>query len=219
MNKERVLYTILGGTVGGVIGYFVGDVIAYKMLEKAFVEEFNELPDVFLNEPAEPEKVETINDKILYNQISKKEDLKDLAKPYEDAVAPYPFIINPEQARLDATFERYCWRVVSFYTEDSVFADEDENKIDDPKSRFGANIHLHFGEDNDDPDIVYVVNPVLEDVYEIIKIEESYSVQVLGEPLKPEKKAPVRRRKPPVKKITTKEDDTITNESVDPEKG
>lgn len=194
--NNRVVYIGLGMVIGGIGGYLLADLIAWKILEKEFEEKLLEAEeevgeDLFigLREHMDGQREDK---RIDYSKYTKP-DLKEVAQQYE-TVEEGPVIISLDTWTSDDV-EEFDREVITYYGKDGVFADEAENQLSDPNTLFGPNIHLHFGEESDDPDVVYVLNASEGAVFEIVRIHESYAVQVLGE--EPPKKRG-RPRKTPV---------------------
>lgn len=156
------------------------------------------------------EEAESKDDHILEDPTV---NVVDLRKKVKRQQKNYSALSKQEKGDLNALVEKYAptpkVRVVSFdefmdgavavkdaisyYDGDTTFCNQDEKVIDDPNTLFGANIQLHFGELNDDPDMVYVRNENLGIDYEINRIHNSYSVVILG--MAPKTTRPRSRRK------------------------
>jgi hypothetical protein len=210
-----------GGLAGGVIGYFLGGLIV-NQLEKRN-EELEE--DAWLKEVYEgkadsggPTEVQVAKQKD-YTKYAKGE-LAELVKPYTSSISEEPNKkrnIKADKIRI-ITAEEYernratAKEPIAYYEEDTTFADAQEEIIDDPNRLFGANIHLHFGEESDDPDIVYVRNENTGVDYEITRVHNSYSIFVMGMSegtAKKETKAKTRRKG---KKVTADDDEDTEDE-------
>ena len=175
-TNEKVLYIGLGMVIGGVAGYLIGDLLAYKVLEDEYEDDSLDLiKDIFVDQQ-EGVRVGPTD----YTTVTTptKPELKDIVVTDETE----PRIISlKEWSRKTEGFEQIT---ITYYQQDGVYADLGEEAVDVPNELFGTNIHLHFGAESEDPDIVYVRNPELQTDFEIIRLDESYAVQVLGEPLK-----------------------------------
>jgi hypothetical protein len=202
--------------VGGIGGYLLADLIAWKVLEESFEEEMKEREDeeaeelfVGLREHMDGQREDKRIDYSKYTKPDLKE-LAVLAEVYETETAPYIISFDDWQdgalIQGQETVEEYDREVISYYATDGVFADEAEDEIVGTNDLFGPNIHLHFGEESQDPDVVYVLNPAEKTLFEIVRIHESYAVQVLGE--EPPKKKPGRPRGSKNKKETDAEEST-----------
>lgn len=197
MNK--FLYIGIGIAVGGVSGYLLAELIAYKISEEQWLEEedFDTDPQFtnldFVSETGEVLKRKMERGEMVdYNKFS-KQSLETLVEPYVESVEPQ--IISLEEW-VNFSEEDYERCVVTYYEADTTFANQNEEIIKAPQELFGVpNIHLHFGEKSEDSDIVYVVNPNVESVFEVVRIHESYKVQVLGEEPSKKKRGPGRPRK------------------------
>lgn len=188
-NQEKVVLIISSGLVGALIGYIIGELIIDRL-------EFEDFEYIESSEEEEPIK-ETKNDekKIDYNKYGskvKKDELSKLVAPYKTNTSnELPFIISTSEWETQPEYQK---ETVYWYEEDSSFADVKEEIIDDPASLFVPNVHLHFGENSGDPDIVYVRNDKMGVDYELIRIHGSYATIVMGEP-EPVKPKRSRRRK------------------------
>lgn len=214
LTGTNLTWMIAGAVVGGISGYLVTDLILYKLEERKVMKEFEEFNDGIeerLVTLANIQKSEIDKARIDYTKHSKS-DLKDLVKQYTSEDAPYIVTVEDYNDEGDP-FGRLS---IIFYEEDAVFADANEEVIDNPQNLFGPNIHLHFGEKSEDPDIVYVCNPGEGVIFEIIRMHTSYKVEVLGEPAEPEKPkkaAPKRRARAAAKKKAEPEDDGSNQDS------
>jgi hypothetical protein len=186
---KRIGLIAAGGLAGGIIGYFLGRLIV-NQLEK--VKEESE-EDVWLKEVYEGHMTE--DDGPTEEQVRKQRDytkyakgeLSDLVKPYISPIGEVKTSgTKADKIRIISLDEYESTRAlnkepIAYYEDDTTFADAQEEIVDDPNSLFGVNIHLHFGEESEDPDIVYVRNENNGVDYEITKVHNSYSVLVLGE--------------------------------------
>jgi len=179
MNKFR--YLLAGGIAGGILGYLIADYFAYQMDDAAFEAEW-----------VDPEEHVGGMDKELYDFkddgdiavdyakrviTEEKAELEELARPYQSESAP--FIITAEE--WGDTINAFERKTILYYELDSVYCDDQEVPVDDPENMFVPNAHLHFGQESDDPDVVYISNPGRSEMYEILRMRASYAVDVLGE--------------------------------------
>lgn len=182
ITRNQVIAFSAGGVVGGVIGYLIGDWLAYK-----YTEYENPFSDSDLSELNKAMKDNTDYVSKDYSSIYSPEDkpeLEDLAGEYQTESAG-PFIITEDEWTSLHGHEKVT---IMYYPDDNTFCDASEEVIDDPNELFGTNIHLHFGDESNDPDVVYVLNAAYSNAYEIIKTEGSYKTQVLQDPPDPPKK-------------------------------
>lgn len=192
--NNRIIYIGLGMVAGGIGGYLLADLIAWKILEEQFEQGLSEETEekgeeLFVGLRNE---MDGIHEKghVDYSQFA-KEELKTLVEPYETETGPYIIAFDEFQENMLEDFEKV---VISYYEDDGVYADPAEDSIAHPNDLFGPNIHLHFGEESEDPDVVYVANEEKGIIYEIVRIHDSYRVQVLGE--EPKKKRGRPRKNP-----------------------
>lgn len=194
---NKLLYFGVGITVGAIGGYLIADFLAYKFLENYDLEEVEEDPskepgyyvDEELPESTESLDLGGVNYKDIFPKAeTEKGDLAKLAAIYENS--DEPFIVPFE----DWNDLEPNWKVeiITFYAEDSIWCDENEDLIKTPDANrlFGPNMHLQFGEESGDEDVVYVCNPGEMMKYELIRVHDSYKVQVLGEEPKPKRGRP-----------------------------
>jgi hypothetical protein len=68
----------------------------------------------------------------------------------------------------------YTKLTFSYYAEDDILADDQDNLVDDPKDLVGEYFTEFFGMNEEDPNVIYIRNDDRETDYEIMKIDESY---------------------------------------------
>lgn len=212
--KEKYVYVIVGATFGGVVGYLLTDWLIYKYsVTPQALEKMEELTGDYSTQTIDtaralndmgaisPEEMTEIirkdQTRVDYAQHSKP-DLAEVAQQITNEDAPYIITLEEFEEGIPG-----CENVdVKYYRDDGIYASaETDEEISAPQNLFGPNIQLHFGEDSDDPDIVYVCNPGRGVVYEIIQVYGSYAGMVKGEVKKtPPKKTPVKRKKRAAKK-------------------
>ncbi len=223
---KRIGLIAAGGVVGGVIGYFLGGLIVDQLEKRA-----QELQWVKKDEEAEGKLTitEVENGKIVSQRVVTKTkdytkfakgDLTELVKPYtssiveegekEIAKSDRIMIISMDDYDSDRSHNK---EPIGYYEGDTTFANAAEEIIDDPVSIFGPNIHLHFGEESQDPDIVYVRNENNGVDYEITRIHNSYSVVVMGIPEEKPKESKGKRKR--VRKVTAHDNEDNEDESED----
>ncbi len=200
---------LIGAVVGGTAGYFLGKLIA-KQLEKAaqkYEEEDNWQKESWLEEEGRSVK-ETEVSKIDYTKYTKaKGDLEELVKPYVSSIGEKPVKKVKSKAKDKAdnimiiSYEEYAnnramnKEPVSYYADDFTFADANEEIISNPTDLFPVNINLQFGNQSEDPDIVYVRNENNGCDYEITQIHGSYREIIAGLPPEESKVKAKDRRK------------------------
>jgi disulfide oxidoreductase YuzD len=69
---------------------------------------------------------------------------------------------------------------LTWYEEDGVLSDDEGRDIRDLNGVVGGERNLRFGYGSNDPNIVFIINPLLDAAYEIKRTPESYSRVVLG---------------------------------------
>lgn len=104
----------------------------------------------------------------------------ELARRSSDA----PYIIHQDEFAHNET--EYPQVSYTYYAEDDVLLDEEENILSDRDALIGAGVLNRFGHGTDDFNILYIRNPVLELEIEICRDTGSYEEQVLGLEREPE---------------------------------
>ena len=197
--NNKFPYLLAGGVVGGILGYLIADYLAYRLDEEKYA--------VFPDEDAEIEPRSGGMDKELYEfekgdnkktdyantrVLEEKKTLEELTRPYQDESAPY--ILSAEEWE-DPGLNAFERKTILYYEMDHVYCTDQEELVDDPENLFVPNVHLHFGAESGDPDIVYINNPERSEMYEILRIRASYKVDVLGEvPVDPPKEDSPKKR-------------------------
>lgn len=216
---KKIGLIALGGVAGGILGYLTTSLIIDKLTKEKEIFETKSRgwikesdwkltnPTDEMVEDSKPlvNSLETVmkTDYTKFSGVDKaKANLEDLVKPYKEN-DDFVIISLVDYAERDNSFMK---EIVYYYEEDSAFANTNEDLIDAPESLFGPNIHLHFGEKSDDPDVVYLRNNKNSTIYEILRIHSSYSVSVLGNP-EPEVKSKPRKRHKTEKKVVEEEND------------
>lgn len=98
--------------------------------------------------------------------------------PENDLLYEEPFVISRED--FDDTYAHFDKITITYYEQDDVLADSQDEVIPDIESVVGYEALCRFGDMSDDDNIVYVRNGRLGSDYEIILAQESYTESVLG---------------------------------------
>ena len=222
-----------GAVAGGILGYFLGRLIVNQLQKRAEELEW-QAEDEAARVPrpqVEDLNIEEVTVRRDYTQFSKdKGELSELVKPYtslENASStignngkPLPNKEDTSEKIMIISYEDYeASRVhnkepVAYYEDDLTFANAQEEVIDNPNEIFGPNIHLHFGEESDDPDIVYVRNENNGVDYEITRVHNSYSVLIMGMP-KEEQKENKKRTRRRTRKVNANDDENDEDDGED----
>lgn len=172
----KICLISLGGVAGGVVGYLVADLVIYKISKKDSFYDENENSDLeFYKEVSNEYKPKN------YNEISKP-DLAGLAAPFRDHEVLWRLISQKEYLK-NNVFEK---SEVLYYENDQVFADEEENKIENPEELFGPTPLSNLGHLSNDPSVVYIRNLARNTDYEITSVDGSYTELVGGEVIEEE---------------------------------
>lgn len=230
---KRLGFLTLGAIIGGVAGYFLSNLIIEKLedrlrdeeIQEAFAKEAERVRRKNSSEQGHPELKEESSLKLPspikaihgqrasrnYTDYSKKDkgDLNKLVEPY---VANQKIgVVSIREWSEDAQFDK---EPITYYEDDVTYCDVNEEIIADPNGLFGPNVHLHFGEGSEDPDIVYVRNEKNSTDYEISRVHNAYSVVVLGMPQE-EKKPSKSARRRNARKVTEEIDNEIDDKEED----
>lgn len=153
------------------------------------------------------EKVQVTDYTAMSRKLSKP-PLKDIAKEHlgEEVVEETqsdpdaPHVIQLEEY---AHSERkgFDKMVLTYYEKDDILCDPNNTVISVPDELIGEDGLLKFGTGTDDPDSVYISNPLTSTNYEVVRLHKAYQTEIMG--VKPEKK----RAKPNVRKVTKINDD------------
>lgn len=178
MNKDLLIKGMIF-LAGGAIGSVVTWKLVKTKYEKIANEEIDSMREYYYNkkdiqneeetseEDSNEEKEMSITDirkkleemKYAAEVENEKEDEKDMGGPE---------VIPPEE-----TWEQdYPTITLTYYAEDDVLADDQDNILDDIEELVGVDFRDHFGEYEDD--CVYVKNPEMEVYYEILRVYERH---------------------------------------------
>lgn len=204
----------LGGVAGGLVGYFLAELIINQMTkeEKEFEKEEEKT-----NVEIKVGKSSEIVSKKDYTKYATKGDLSELADAYKSKNNSKPKQDNIRIISIDEfdSNKVVAREPISYYEGDTTFCNANEEIIPNPEDFFGPNIHLHFGEESDDPDIVYVKNENNGVSYEITRFHGKYHVIVLGMPDEEPKVTKAKRRRTSKKADLVEDEESTENEGED----
>lgn len=203
MNFKNILIFVLGAGVGSFVTYrLLKD--KYEALAEEEIESMKDVlsrgrqnsmefdPDPM--EMTEEEYTKLVSRQPLVSSIDRlgrrQVERRNYATPFiagttDALVTPDPYVISAEDYH--ETNLNHEKSSITYFNVDDTLVDESEEPIVDPESIIGDAL-MHFGESEEDPDIVYVRNEKLGIDYEVIRTEKSYQETVLGINL------PVRKR-------------------------
>jgi hypothetical protein len=224
----RILMLILGGGVGGGLGYLIGDTVAYQLYrldgidlseeEKQELEYRKEMKKRAIDladeyswstDVTEPntEVVQSAVEKekkLVTNYAEKFKQTHGLVKPkQEESVEDWSHISFISEEEFEDNEDGLVVIQLSYYEEDDVVTDSNDKVIKSPDDILGPDALTKFGEGTGDPDMCYVRNDLNEAMYEVVRIHGAYDNIILGNKKKPKPKA----RKPKVVKQPPLEDD------------
>jgi hypothetical protein len=110
-------------------------------------------------------------------------------KEHDEEIDPVRVISLDEFNHEHPEFDKIT---INYYDLDDTLADEQEEVISNPDYIVGPEALLNFGQDSEDPDIVYVRNCRLSIDYEVVRVNQSYMETVMG--IVDDTGRPVRRR-------------------------
>ena len=135
-------------------------------------------------ENSEPENKVLVMNKDRYKKIARvyNKEVDPCGRNYRVDDSPpedigEPYVITFEQ--FNEEYDRYDKETMTYYAGDDTLADECEGIVDDVNDLVGDSLS-RFGENSEDPDVVYVRNDSLEIDYEIVRSPGLYSEVVLG---------------------------------------
>ena len=192
-NGRKLVLLIFAAVIGGGLGYF-GSTLVLDRIKKE-----DEEPEVgplekYERGPLGEEMAALISKRENYSEKFQKEkgDLEALAAKYKPLAQTS--IIDETEVDKDN-----CQTLM--YYDCGKIADESGEIVEHPNTMLGANAHLHFGEQSEDPDIVYIRNSVLKLDFELVHVHSTYNKEVLGL----DEKLPKQKTKR-VKKVEESED-------------
>lgn len=124
---------------------------------------------------------EIIKDKyydISYPDVIDEEDGPPEDPPENDLQYEEPFVISREE--FDEGYPHFDKITITYYENDGVLADEQDEVIPDIEAVVGYDSLGRFGDMSEDDCVVYVRNGRLGADYEIVLAQESYAESVLG---------------------------------------
>lgn len=166
-----------------VIGAGIGSFVTYKVMEKKHKEEIESVKEAFSNRKETTEEIEDddiadddedennieeLKSIINQNEYVKESNTKVTEEDEEEMYEPY--VITPEEYG-----ERDYAMVTLWYHTDGVVVNDHREVVENVEELVGKDFSNHFGENEDDPDTVYVRNDEDEIDYEILKEYGPYS--------------------------------------------
>lgn len=91
-----------------------------------------------------------------------------------------PYIIGVQGYMDDPAFSHHSKYTVTYWEDDNTLMDDKNAIVPDIAGSIGLEALTHFGQDSDDPSIVYVRNEKLGVDFEVILDSRSYTEEVLG---------------------------------------
>lgn len=193
---------------GGAIGYYIGGAVARRLAEEEYIEYPEENDWVPASERIiDSDAIEELAkstfenapkpDFTAYSRQS-KEELAKLASKYSSDLTrtshvPQFEVITDEQYSEDHGYRKLA---VDYYQGDNAFVNDQGILIPYPDSMFGKQASLKFGQNNPDPDVVYIRDMVLKADYEITRLVGDSGLSFIAEePEEPDETKKRSRRK------------------------
>ena len=173
-TKAKVILSFLLGFGAGAFTVYY----AAKKEDDYYSTEWQRDDDCLVNAiEAERERREEYDE--LFDKDQEYRELEHI--PYNTmsgAVTPdTPYVILTEE--FNEGNPEYDKVSLAYYEEDDTLTDDNEEIIPNPEDIIGYALSC-FGQDSNDPDIVYVRNEKLGIDYEVCRIPKSYQATVLG---------------------------------------
>lgn len=153
-----------------------------KTIEEAG-ENFKEGLTNFANRFEEAE--ERGKDRIAYESIVKRYQGSDEERPVDPAEQESPPEDEPEEEIFTVTeeemetYDNFEGIDLTYYTEDDILCDDQEQVIEDPEAIIGDAL-TKFGVKSGYSNTVYVINKRVRAIFEVLTVEGSYQEIVLG---------------------------------------
>ena len=170
---ERALIFGLGVLVGGVISYFC----TMKYVENELEEGLEKMKEDFLEEEVfiprrdrsnSPSSLEYARRARTYTDYSNSERNQP-SDEVLDNTYPAPYVIPEELYLMDPEYQHHDKLVITYYSEDSLFVDDNGDPIENPYLLIGEEAPLNFGNESMDPNVVYIRNEALAIDYEVVR--------------------------------------------------
>lgn len=187
-NFKNVCLFAVGVAVGSISTYFICKDILEKEFEDILNEELELAKGCDEKTPTASDKPDLrVNVETIYERSEEMEEMENFEgedkTPYSSysgnkEVNVMPYVISEQVYYEENTINDKI--TLSYYTDDDTLVDEDDSVIQDIDYHIGEESLNHFGDMSGDPSIVYVRNEKLASDYEVVKVEASYSAEVLG---------------------------------------
>lgn len=161
-----------------VVGAAAGSVVTWRLVktkyEQIAQEEIDSVKETYANRVDDCEDPEISVDEQLDED---KETYRDIVENYKEGgsesmeIGTPPYVITYEEFNEIDDYETMC---LNHYS-DGIVADDWGEIIEDIDNVIGEDFASHFGDDPDEPDIVYVRNDRLKTDYEICSVSQKYS--------------------------------------------
>ena len=158
MNNTILIFS-LGVAAGAVVSWFV----AREKYRKIADDEIASVKEVFQRK--KKEEAELAEEKTTYNDLSDVYDTESADDDVTEDKDDLPYIIEPEE--YGNKVENEC-TVLMWYGDD-ILTDTYGVNVDDIENTVGRGFIDHFGENPEEPDVVYVRNDRLEMDYQILQ--------------------------------------------------
>lgn len=126
------------------------------------------------------EDTELVNEAVSQDEDMEEKGLNILPEEEEvDELAPK--VISEQEYNERPEVKGYVKTVLHYYAKDDVTTDESDEPVPNPEKFIGDEALVSFGKMSNDPNIVYVYNPATMDLFQINRLDKSWSADVYGE--------------------------------------
>ena len=176
MNKDLLIKGMIF-LAGGAIGSVVTWKLVKTKYETIANEEIDSMREYYYNKKDNQSEEETVKEdseeEMSISDIRKKLEKMKYATESENEKEDEEYMGVPEVIPPEETWEQdYPTITLTYYAEDDVLADEQDNILDDIEQLVGVDFREHFGEYEDDS--VFVRNEERRTDYEILADERNY---------------------------------------------
>lgn len=148
---------------------------------KEEVEDVKQRLGIF-DEPEEDDSIETEEELITMNVFSENESDSAIERRGSSTI----YIISSQE--FEEGEKDYSQNTLTYFEGDDVLVDERDKPIHHKNSVIGDGNNLLFGEESNDPNVVYIRNEHLEVDFEVCRSRGTFTEEILGIPLNENRK-------------------------------
>ena len=180
MSKNTLTYA--AAFTAYILGIATGILVVKDRMERTYKkrsdDEIKSVKDAFeerLKKRTERSEEESAKINEIYTRLLEQARYKAKDEPEETEFESMgAVVIPPDEFEEDTS---YITQTVVYYRESDVFVNEDDESVgrEDWEKALGCEVASRFGENEDDPDTVYIRNDRLRAYYEVLLEEGEYS--------------------------------------------